>query len=462
MASAADLAAITENMNKTLVAGELGPSVAGNLASAGIPATTTQTFYSYFKYSGTAFKNFFTKTIPSIFQKPRTPMKLLIMGIIFLLIIFLCYWLYNTVNNYEPFANPNDRLAQIKLIMNKVQAEGFQLARQPLLSQINTITAPPPTKLTTTASPTTPQGPVVNLFNIQPLTFKQAAFLGPVEAGYFDANNGILNQLNLGNRVFFLQIDYVEKTSDKFCKAYEPCLIYRDKNGSLTSKNSASIADVCKYIVEYGFNNVIPNNSNPITLFLHFVRLPYAPTDSDNYVGYLSKVSAMLENLNSNLLTGGYYRAAKENELFSTDYASLKQSIIIGTNIDTSVFMKVKADQPDDLDYKIHFHYFVIDSETVDITTTIPQSNKYNALIFNSATVLSISQTKWAKYKNYFTIVKPPNDKNLTVEQVTTLLNDYGVNVILYDYFSTDTTSTKAVLNLYGSSFRTKPLLLQI
>ena len=462
MASADVLAQISEDTNKSLVVGEFGTSVAGNLEKAGISATTTQTFYSYFKYSGTAFKNFFTKTIPSIFQKPRTPMKLLIIGIILILIILLCYWIYNTVNNYESFANPTDRLAQIKLIMNKIQAEGFQLARQPLLSQINTITTPPPTKLTTTAAPTTPPGPVVSLFNIQPLTFKQAAFLGPVEAGYFDSNNGILNQLNLGNRSFFLQIDYVEKTSDKFCKAYDPCLIYRDKYGSLTSKNSASIADVCKYIIEYGFNNIIPNNTQPITLFLHFVRLPYAPTDSDNYVAYLSKVSAMLENLNSNLLTGGYYRAAKENELFSTDYASLKQSIIIGTNIDTSVFMKVKADQPDDLDYKIHFHYFVIDSETVNNTTTIPQSGNYNALIFNSATVLAFDPVKWAKYKNYFTIVKPPTDTNLTVEQVKTLLNDYGVNVVLYDYFSSDTSSTKSVLNLYGSSFKTKPLLLQI
>ena len=72
-----------------------------------------------------------------------------------------------------------------------------------------------------------------------------------------------------------------------------------------------------------------------------------------------------------------------------------------------------------------------------------------------------MSPQQWAIYKGYFTIVKTSNDLNLSLEDMNKLLNVYGVNVVTYDYFAGNIPAAKSVKQLYGSSFATKPIVLQ-
>jgi hypothetical protein len=416
----------------------IGPVFATSLSRIA-PASTTLSFYKYFQRSGSMIKKFFTHDIPSIFQKPRTPMKILILSLLFLIFIIFAIWFYNMVNSYksEGFANMAPRNNEVQLMINTLTAGRGRAS----------------TEITSS-----------KFFNIQPITFKQAAFLGPTNAGFFDANNGILNQLQVGSRFFFLQIDFIESSGlgSDYPTPYTPCLLYRDSKHNLTSKNSASISDVCKYISSYAFGDTIPNSTTPVVLFLHFARLPYATTDTDNYIKYLSNVSNALSEIKDYALKGGYYRASKENDLFNADFVSLGKSIIVGTNIDTSLFNKLTLTSPsDDLDYKINFHYYEVSTERVDVTEVVPLNNIFNALIFNASTLLKADLKTWARYKNYFIIAKVSPDTNLTYDEMNTLLKTYGINVITYDYFANDVSSSKKVLNLYDNPFSIKPFILQ-
>jgi hypothetical protein len=48
------------------------------------------------------------------------------------------------------------------------------------------------------------------LINLQPLTVKQAGFIGPLDAGVFQEATAVTNTLKAGVRTFFFQIDYHE------------------------------------------------------------------------------------------------------------------------------------------------------------------------------------------------------------------------------------------------------------
>lgn len=421
----------------------LGPDVAGALTKVA-PVSTTMAFLTYFKKSGAKIKKFFTHDIPSLIQKPHTPMKTIFISLIVLSILGLCMFFYNYINKSESFIN-----------------EGFTATsdRNNYLIQniVNRLNAGSSTAYIPTSDVAT------KLMNIQPMIFKQPAFLGPVDKGYFDAKSGILNQLKVGSRFFFLHIDYLESSpNNNYDKINEPCLVYRDKYGNLTSKNSVSLVDVFSAINEFAYNDIVTSTVTPIVLYLHFVRMPFATTDTDNYVNYMSKVSSALDVLRPLLINGGYYRAAKEADLFSNDFPSFGKSVIIGTNIDTSVFTRMTVDQPKDLDYAINFHYYVLDNEKVDITTVAPHNQPYHALIFNASTILAMDPIVWAKYKNYYIIAKTSNDMNLSPEDMKKLLTTYGVNVVPYDYFDNDVSTSKKVKQLYTTPYSVKPLVLQV
>lgn len=437
----------------------IGPTAAGALNKVA-PPTTVMAFYRFFSRSASKIKNFFTHTIPSLFQKPHTPMKIIGLSILFFIIFGLGYLFYSFIMSQKDGFQNVPTNTSTTLSTNVIQRNNFVVNN--ILSSLLAKPEGFENKSNNNPMNNNTKSEPIKLFNIQPITFKQAAFLGPTTQGYFDAKNGIFNQLKAGCRSFFLQIDYLEVSKGSgFTQVSEPCLLYRDKLGNLTSRNSLKLSDVCDAINEFGFNDLIPNNKKPIVLYLHFVRVPYVPTDTDNYISYLSKVATALNSLSSSILTGGYYRASKEKDIFSNDFPSFGQSVIIGTNIDTSVFNRVKVEQSKDLDYATHFHYNVIDSEVVDITSVAPHNYIPHAVIFNADTVLASTPTAWAMYKNYFIIVKVPNDKNLTPGQMSTLLNDYGVNVILYDYFDENIANSKTVLNYYTSPYGMKPVVLQ-
>jgi hypothetical protein len=415
---------------------QIGTPLAKSLSLI-VPPATSYSFGNYFINNWYQLQSFFAQRIPNTFQEPTSIMKVVGISIFILVIITALIFLYNYVKTQtEGFKVSNDneinnQIRHIKDITNS-------LISAKLASKENT----------------TPESPLKLLY-LQMPTFKQISYIGN---NLFDKNHGVLQQLKAGCRTFFCQIDYIESealNNKNFCKIYEPCFIWKDNAGKLISKNSSSIEETFKYIGEYGFSDSVTNYQYPIILFLHFVRFPYKPSD-EKYKIYLSKVSKSLEVLNSHILSGGYYRASKENDLFKGDFLAMGKSIIIGTNIDTSLFQKNKVEQINDLDYKIHFHYYETIDENVDETAVVIPSNNPFALIYNIDTLLNMSEKDISKFiqinKDKFIIVKTPNNKNPTKDQVDSLLNIYKVNIILYDYFTSTMDESRSIISLYGNT----------
>jgi len=390
-----------------------------------LPASTTNAFLRFFQNSGSRISNFFTHSIPSTFQKPYTPMKIIIILLIFMALIVGTIYLYNFYKqSTEGFQIINDQT--LIIIKNKVDT---------LRGGLKSISSN--------------EAPAIKY--IQPITFKQISYLTD---NTFNSNQGVLQQLRTGARTFFLQIDYLEvdKKNGNFCKSYTPCIIWRNNQGKLISKNSSSISDLVNYLNEYYNNDTISFNNYPIILLLHFVRLPYKATDTDNYINYLSQVSNALNSLK---LISGYQRASKELDLFSANIHDFDKQFIIGTNIDTSLFTKIKKDKSQDLDYKIHFHYYETESETVDATLVETPNVPANAYIYNADTLLALKDKDQDKFvqlhKNKFIIVQTKPEQVLTNQQMNILLNTLQVNVIPYDYFNSSIDFAKSVIQLYGN-----------
>lgn len=400
---------------------KVGPAGVIALKGTGLTSTTTLKLSTFFTNNWNKMKNF-VKSIPTYFQKPYTMGKLIFYGFIFILVVILSIYLYKKYyNTSETFENPKIAYQNAFKLVNSVK--------------INT--------------------PTINeddnkLINIQPITFKQAAYLG---FQTFDDKLGILEQLRAGSRFFFLQIDYVEKDLGKnFTKPYEPVLVLRNKAGRMVSKNSASLKNVAASIKEYYNNNNVPNHNNPIVLFLHFVRMPYSITETEKYKAYLNNVYQSLNTLDP-LLIKGYSKASKESDLFNKKFSEFNKQIIIGTNIDTSIMNNTI-----DLDKYIHFRYYQTDKDSVDVTDTQTNTDKTNALIYSADYLLSIKDTEQfiKLHKNKFIIVKPSSE--LKQQQIEQLLNKLNVNVVLHDYFS-DPENITNIYKLYdNASYKLKSI----
>lgn len=419
------------------------------------PPSTTNAFMGFVNNTRLFWKNFFTHTIPDMFKGPLNPMKLLLRVIIGFVLIMLVVYLVNVIKKIsdpkvsEGFVtNKTDirsALNRVQLRVNQLSnAEGFQTVSQPIKNV---------------------------LFNIQPLTVKQASFLGPLQNGAFDADKGISQQLNLGIRSFFFQIDYLTKQTDTVNqpKAYQPVLIYRDNSGNLTSlKSYASLDDTFKYLSEYAFNDRIPNHNDPVIIYLHFVRTPDKYNETENYVKFIKSVSTSL-NIMNNYLAKEYYRANKELEIFNQDIHTFDKKILVGTNIDTSYFRNMSDKNAillsEDLDFKINFHYYRETEDSIDATQIIPTNlSNVNAIIVKANTLLNMNEQQrndWiTTHKGKFILLKDEPNNFLNPAQVSILLNTFGVNVVPYDYFNSKLDDAKAVKKIYGGSWKLKPDIL--
>ena len=433
---------------------QIGAPLANTLSTI-LPPATSYSFGNYIINNWYRVKSYFSEGIPNTVQRPSTTMKILTISIILLISITASLFLYNYLNPSEGFTVDNIyaiQLTKAKDITNSlITAKLAASVSHTQSKETSQLTQSKETQPTQSTQPTQP----TQLLYLQSPTFKQIGYIGN---GIFDSNIGVLQQLKAGCRSFFCQIDYIESDAldgTKFCNTFDPCFIWRDDKGHLISKNSAKLNDVFKSIGEYGFSDAVTNSQNPILLFLHFVRFPYKKTD-DKYTPYLSKVSKALEVLNPYLLSGGYYRASKENDLFKTDFFAMGPKVIIGTNIDTTLFQRNKIDQASDLDYKINFHYYENLDEDVDETAVAVPNTTIFALIFNMSTLLKMSEKDISKFtqinKNKYILVKPSNETTPTKDQVNILLNKFNVNVVLFDYFSSTSNISREVIQLYGNT----------
>lgn len=430
---------------------QYGSGTAKALRSVG-PPSTTNAFMQFIRNTGKFWSKFFTHTIPDMFRDPITPIKVIVRLLILITLVTLviCIWNYakkigEDNDSVQGFIDTRAAVNKGQQRVNQLSSsskEGFQ---------------------TTQMNQTTTEGQRNILKNLQPLTVKQAAYLHNV----FDTNSGISQQLALGCRSFFFNIDYLTNNMNRenFSRPYEPALLYRDNSGNLTSRNSGALDDAFQHLAEYGFNDQMPNHTHPIIVLLHFVRTPDKLTETDKYVTFLKKVSLSLNTLN-NHLAKEYYRSSRESDIFTQDIHTFDTKILIGTNIDTSYSRQLNTSGSltlmEDLDYKINFHYYKEGSDSIDATAISTGST--NALIIKRTTLLALKgqqREDWlATHKNKFIIMKDEPSNLLNPAEVGFLLNTLGINIVPYDYINTPLAEARNVKNIYNGSFRMKPDIL--
>jgi hypothetical protein len=317
------------------------------------------------------------------------------------------------------------------------------------------------------------------LVNYSPLTVNQPGFLGPLQDGVYQEEEGVRLALQAGARAFVIPIDFHQDPNLKpplFAPMGEPCMLYRDAGDVLRSIQSGSIEKVAKALADLAFSDLFTMKNDPILLILYFVRAPNPDTQTKEYVQYLSKVAKQLKpllpyHLGQNPL-GDFSRQKKQDEILTMPLSMLQKRVLFFCNADTSAFRNLKAIglpplPPDqDLDFLVHLRMFKESNHELGLTSV--------------ATDKMIPRG-WIEPVSYFTIIPPdqyknlvdktkmrwtmammsPGEKNITVEQIRNLLDKQGVQgipILLGD----TSNQTKDILNLWTNEpWRLKPKALR-
>jgi hypothetical protein len=307
------------------------------------------------------------------------------------------------------------------------------------------------------------------LQNLQPLTIKQAAYMGGLQ---FDPVEGIKNAFIAGVRSLVLQIDFLDaKNAGDYAAPGVPTLLYRDNNGLLLSKNGADLAKTMESIATYPFKPEVPNSDKPVILYLHLNRAPNAVTHSKDYLEYLSQIAKTLAPLAPNHLgmtpLGSFNRQKNESLLFRTPISQLGGKFIILSNADTSMFQQSQSlgygtfDPKEDLDFWVNARVYLQNpSDKIGITGAPTSNTTPSATIVNLSDVLARSSTFGKETLGTYVIAMPSLTENPTPEDLKTALDVAGVIVPL-DLFSTELSTIKPLTNQWSKkSFRSKPAAL--
>ena len=325
----------------------------------------------------------------------------------------------------------------------------------------------------------------ITLANIQPVSIKQAGFMGPTEkGGKFETDLAVINAIRAGVRFFTLQIDYLETSPGAgFDKINVPTLVYRDNSKAVVSTNGASIADLAKQFSIYAFNPDFPSNTQPLILYLHFVRTPNYITKPDAYMKYLSAVASALAPLQSMIVHGhdttDFSRQKNERVLLYTPLSAFENKVLILTNADTSVFRNaqklsmtpVSLDM--DLDYMTAMRVYLDDEKDSFGVTSVASEGPAYAVIASYSRIKAMKgrrkdddkkMTDFAlKGKGRFVIAMPGQMENPSQDDINKLLTKAGVNTVPMNLFGTSDPDIKKQITLWGGNpfYRLKPALLQ-
>jgi hypothetical protein len=391
--------------------------------------------------------------IPTFFLTMSLQTKMLLGGAIFILILLIiALAVYFTSKTKSHFQNVADTIStQAVLINDKALALGQTVKG---LAKMGT-------KEGFTNTQTVSHE--IKLMNLQPLTVKDAGFLGPLTGGVFDEKAAVMNSLAAGARTFMLQIDYHEdegKDSKLFPGVKEPCLLYRDDSGGLISLNAGSIERFTTALADTAF----AHNTDPVILILYCLRAPDAITKPREYLAYCSKIAKQLAPLTQYHLgltaSGDYHRQALQSQLFTVPFTSFEKKVIIMSNMDTTLFRNTTSLQipayksVEDLDYWTHVQLFRGETDIpLGITSVASQPT---ALLVSLKSVIGLTpadQAAWAtKNKKTFTLVVPNQMTNPSYTDIDTLVNKMGVNVVPMDFFSFDVNDTKRLMAIWNKN----------
>ena len=308
-----------------------------------------------------------------------------------------------------------------------------------------------------------------SLLNLQTISVKQSAYIGPSEVeGEFDTTVGIQSAVTAGIRVFILQIDYLDtpKTDALFDAPLVPTLLYRNADGKLISKNGANIGKVAESLAAHAFNGATVTGTQPLIVYLHFVRAPSPLREPEKYIKYLSTVAMQLKPLSTYLLGGAaegkFQRQENELTLLQSPISQFQSKMILFCNADTSIFRNTAAlgmkaiAQTEDLDYMVNVRVYLDSSSDSLGVTSVPTNALTPVAVvvpFSRLTAMSEKEqdTFAMKGKMRFVFALPSQDKNPSVSEIKAGLDHCSVNSIALNLFGEPVPDLKTKMKLWGS-----------
>jgi len=325
-----------------------------------------------------------------------------------------------------------------------------------------------------------PSGDQYTLINIQPAAVKQVAFVGPhIVQGKFDPASGIINAMTAGVRFLTLQIDYLDSQLDssKFDDVGVATLVYRNNAGVITSSNGISISDIAKNIATYSFNTQFATSTQPLILYLHFVRTPDYITAPDKYIKFLSGVAAALAPIRSMVAQGSgntlFGRQQNEKILLYTPLQSFDKQILVLCNVDTTIFRNAaqmgipSVSLNHDLDSLVLMRVFLDDEHDSLGATNIASDTIPYAVIVPLKRLAKMTTKQRATFaqkgKKRFTIAMPDQMSDPSQDSIKDLLTTTGVNVIPVNLLGRTYQDIAGNLTAWGKTpfYNIKPLALQ-
>jgi len=291
------------------------------------------------------------------------------------------------------------------------------------------------------------------LLNHQSIAVKQVGYIGPAEDdGIFDPDIGISSAIKKGIRFFIFQIDYLDNSKgDDFDKAGVATLLYRDKAGTLISRNGATIKSMAQSLARYAFAPNFTDSEKPIVIYLHFIRTPNPVRKPEEYVKFMSSVAVALDPLFPKMLgsipEGNFQRQQNEDTLLNLPLTSMKERVIYMSNADTSIFRNLDTlgmkpfETKADLDVLVNIRVFAHNkSPALGLVSQVAVGSVVPAAILVSLNdILSGDRDEFMmKYKGKYIIVLPDQGPNPDVSAIKSLLTDLGVNAIALNLFDTD------------------------
>ena len=325
----------------------------------------------------------------------------------------------------------------------------------------------------------------VTLVNIQPVSVKQAGYVGPTEKdGEFETDRSIIEATRAGVRFFVLQIDYLEKSlGDDFDPVKTPTLLYRNDSGTLISKNGASIADLAKQLSTYAFNTDFPSHTQPVILYLHFIRTPDALANPDKYLAYLKSVAEALAPIQPYVLnkyeTTDFTRQKNERILLYSPLSNFEGKVLLWTNADTSIFRntaKLSMAAPplaQDLDYMTCMRVYLDDeNDTFGITSVAHEGTAYAVIVpFKRLAAMKERRGETNKErqdfamkgKTRFVIAMPGQTEEIRQKDIQRVMKKAGVNTVPINLFGKTSQEILPQINSWEGQplLRMKPAMLQ-
>jgi len=331
------------------------------------------------------------------------------------------------------------------------------------------------------AQPTVPPQEIspdeTTFLNLQPMAIKDAGFFGPYPDGAYDAVTATGNVLKAGFRFLTLQIDYMDSVKNgDFALPGEPTLLIRASNGGLLTSNTGSIKDVATTVADMAFRPEVPNNTQPVVLYLHINRSPNPVREPNSYVLFLSKIAEALNPLAPFHLgltpLGNFTRQKMANSLLTTPLSSLEGQVVILSNADTSLFRSTSAsidryDPAKDLDFWVNMRvYLDSDNDSLGITHAQDPNGAVHAVVADLTRLLSMSDSAAtafaAKAKSRYVIAMGDRITNPTVKEIDRAINTLGINVVPLDIFTPLTTTIMDITSEYANmSYHPKPVALR-